>query len=98
MSLSTAVIKGKLGFDITEDDGSFVSKANLIHEAITLNSGGFFIPVWTGLGLLASRITLLTEAIVNVGLGIPGAAAAKKKAKKDVMRSLRLALAFINNL
>lgn len=98
MSLSTAVIKGKLGFDITEEDGSFVSKSLIIEEAITLNAGGFFIPVWSGLALLGSRITLLQTAITNVGLGIMGSGAAKKKAKKDVMRSLRLGLAYINNL
>lgn len=94
----TKTIKGKSGLNMNTKDGIFLKASEAIAEALTLNTSGFYSPQFTGLALLNDRNTILDTSIRNVARKVLGCGGAKMKAKKDVMKSLRSAVNFINKL
>ncbi len=92
------ITKGKLGFDIQERDGDFIRKALGIHGAIFANVGGYYTPPFGALATLATAIATLQATIVDIEAGVLGAEAAKVDAKRDVMRLLKKALNYINDI
>ncbi len=95
---NVTITKGKLGFSVTERDGDFIRKALGIHAAIFANVGGYYSPPFGALAALATAISTLQDTIIDVEAAVYGAEAAKADAKRDVMRLLKKALNYINDI
>ncbi len=92
------IIKGNLGFDINERDGDFIRKSLAIHAAIFANVAGYYTPPFGALAALATAISTFQDTIADLEAGVYGAEAAKVDAKRDVMRLLKKALNFVNDI
>jgi hypothetical protein len=89
-------IKGKLGIKANTDDGAFLDKSEAIAEALTLDTNGFYLPVFSGLANLIIQNGNLNIAMRNVAMRTFGAGAAKKTIKDATYANLQDALAYIN--
>lgn len=92
------IIKGNLGFSVNEKDGDFVIKSSAIHAAIFANTGGYYSPPFGALAALDTAISDLVLRIADVEARVYGSEAAKMVAKRDVMRLLKKALNYVNNI
>lgn len=98
MAVIMRTTKGKLGFNLNTNDGTFLFKAQGIFDALTANTGGFYTPPFANLALLATQIAAFQATINDMEMGVIGAEGAKTEAKKALKITLLGALNYVNNL
>ncbi len=96
--ISVPIVKGKLGYEIGAQDGVFLFNSRAIHTALLADTGGYYLPPFSGMALLDTAINDFETAVNNVRDGVNGAEGAKMVAKRALMKMLKKALNFINDL
>ena len=97
-SLSLPITKGKLGFDLLTADGDFVRKAKAVHAALLADAGGYYTVPFANLAALLTAIDDFETEMANMDAGVLGTPGAKNVAKRKVMKYLKKALNYINDL
>ena len=92
------IIKGKLGFGLRNNDGSFLFKSKAISSALKTNASGFYDPAFPDQTDLDNKIDAFEDAVNNMSSGAPGAEGLKTEAKMALKFVLDAALAYVNNI
>ncbi|MEI6487502.1 MAG: hypothetical protein WCP52_00995 [Bacteroidota bacterium] len=95
-ALSIITIKAKLGMPTRETD--FLKHSEDMQEAIKKNTLGYFSPAFARLNQWKTENENLDKAITDVTNRVRGAEGRKKNAKANLRVTLKLALAYINEL
>ena len=95
-ALSIITIKAKLGMPTREAD--FLKHSEDMQEALKKNTLGYFSPAFARLNQWKTENENLDKAMTDVTNGVRGAEGRKKNAKANLRVTLKLALAYINEL
>ncbi|MEI6487558.1 MAG: hypothetical protein WCP52_01275 [Bacteroidota bacterium] len=95
-ALSVITIKAKLG--MPRRDADFLKQSEDMHLAQANNTLGFFSPAFARLVQWKTENEALHNAMTDVTNGVNGAEGIKKDAKKNLQKTLKLALAYVNGL
>ena len=97
-AVSLPVTKGKLGFGLLTADGDFIRKSKAIHAALLADAGGYYTVPFANLAALLTAIDDFETEMANMDAGVLGTPGAKNVAKRKVMKYLKKALNYINDL